>query len=156
MSELGVRATRKNIIKYRLFNEISQNKINAMCIYTGMIFSLIDALNGDYIYIDVEHIIPKSLLFDDSQSNKTLTFRDVNQEKGDLTAFNYMSKKGEQELNEHIERVNFLYNEKLISKSNRNKLLTPAPKIPKDMIQRQLRETQYVAKKIQRNIRTNL
>ncbi|MCX7611325.1 MAG: type II CRISPR RNA-guided endonuclease Cas9, partial [Ignavibacterium sp.] len=145
LSELGVRATRKNIIKYRLFNEISQNKLNAMCIYTGRIFSLTDALNGDNI--DVEHIIPKSLLFDDSQSNKTLTFRDVNQEKGDLTAYDYMSKKGEQKLNEYIERVNFLYKEKLISKSKRDKLLTPASKIPKDMIQRQLRETQYVAKK---------
>lgn len=143
--ELGLRANRKNIIKYRLFNEISNNKINAMCVYTGKMFSLSDALNGDDI--DVEHIIPKSLLFDDSQSNKTLTFRYVNQEKSDLTAYDYMATKGEALLNEYIERVNFLYKEKVISKSKRDKLLTPASKIPKDMIARQLRETQYVARK---------
>lgn len=145
LMELGLRANRKNIIKYRLFNEISNNKINAMCIYTGKMFSLTDALNGDEI--DVEHIIPKSLLFDDSQSNKTLTFRFVNQEKGDLTAYDYMASKGEIALNEYIERVNNLYKEKIINKAKRDKLLTPAAKIPKDMIERQLRETQYVARK---------
>lgn len=143
--ELGFRANRKNIIKYRLFNEISSNKINAMCIYTGKMFSLTDALNGEEI--DVEHIIPKSLLFDDSQSNKTLTFRHVNQEKGDLTAYDYMATKGKEELNQFIERVNHLYEEKIINKTKREKLLTPGSKIPKDMIERQLRETQYVARK---------
>ncbi len=145
LQEMGLRANRKNIIKYRLFNEISTNKINAMCIYTGNMFSLTDALNGDEI--DVEHIIPKSILFDDSQSNKTLTFRDVNQGKGDLTAYDYLAKKGEDKLNEYIERVNMLYKDKVISKTKRDKLLTPANKIPQDMIARQLRETQYVAKK---------
>lgn len=145
LMEMGLRANRKNIIKYRLFNEISNNKINAMCIYTGKMFSLTDALNGDEI--DVEHIIPKSLLFDDSQSNKTLTFRNVNQEKGDLTAYDYMATKGEDKLNEYIERVNKLYKDGIISKTKRDKLLTPANKIPQDMIARQLRETQYVAKK---------
>lgn len=143
--ELGLRTSRKNIVKFRLFNEISNNKINAMCVYTGKMFSLSDALNGDEI--DVEHIIPRSLLFDDSQSNKTLTFRYVNQEKGDLTAYDYMATKGEALLNEYIERVNFLYKEKAISKSKRDKLLTPSSKIPQNMIARQLRETQYVARK---------
>lgn len=143
--EMGLRATRKNIIKYRLFNEISHNRINGMCIYTGKMFSLTDALNGDEI--DVEHIIPKSLLFDDSQSNKTLTFRNVNQEKGELTAYDYMASKGEEVLNAYIERVNNLYREKIISKTKRDKLLMPSNKIPLDMIARQLRETQYVNKK---------
>ncbi len=143
--EMGIRATRNNIIKYRLFNEISNNKINAMCIYTGKMFSLTDALNGDDV--DVEHIIPKSLLFDDSQSNKTLTFRIVNQEKGNQTAYDYMASKGEEKLNEYIERVNNLYKEKIISKAKRDKLLMPASKIPQDMIQRQLQETRYVARK---------
>lgn len=143
--DMGLRATRNNIIKYRLFNEISNNKINGMCIYTGKMFSLTNALNGDEI--DVEHIIPKSLLFDDSQSNKTLTYRWVNQEKGDLTAYDYMASKGEDVLNEYIERVNNLYKDKIISKTKRDKLLMPANKIPQDMIARQLRETQYVNKK---------
>lgn len=143
--EMGLRATRKNIIKYRLFNEISNNRINGICIYTGKVFSLTEALNGDEI--DVEHIIPKSLLFDDSQSNKTLTFRNVNQEKGERSAYDYMASKGDEVLQEYIERVNNLYREKIISKTKRDKLLMPANKIPQNMIARQLRETQYVNKK---------
>ncbi len=145
LEEHGMRATRNNIVKYRLFKEVSNDKINATCIYTGKIFSLADALNGEEI--DVEHIIPKSLVFDDSQSNKTLTYRYINQEKGDRTAYDYMASKGEHELKEYIERVDRLYREKLISRAKRDKLLTPAKKIPKDMIERQLRETQYIARK---------
>ncbi|MEM4358372.1 MAG: type II CRISPR RNA-guided endonuclease Cas9 [Candidatus Pacearchaeota archaeon] len=143
--EMDIRATRKNIIKYRLFNEVATNKLNAMCIYTGKVFSLTDALTGNGI--DVDHIIPITLLFDDSQSNKVLTFSYVNSEKGNLTAYDYMAKKGEEELKKFIERVNYLYKEKIISKAKRDKLLTPSSKIPKDMIARQLRETQYVARK---------
>jgi CRISPR-associated endonuclease Csn1 len=147
LQELGLRATRKNIIKYRLFNEINgeDKKINAMCIYTGKTFSLTDALKGNEI--DVEHIIPKSLLFDDSQSNKTLTFRWINQEKGDRTAYDYMASKGEAALNEYIERVNKLYKNGIIKKAKRDKLLMPGNKIPKDFIERQLRESQYIARK---------
>jgi CRISPR-associated endonuclease Csn1 len=143
--ELGVRPTRKNIIKYRLFTEISEDKINATCIYTGKKFSLSDALNGNNI--DVEHIIPRSLLYDDSQSNKTLTFSEVNQEKDNRTAYDYMKSKGEEAFNQYIERVNKLFQEKIISKSKRDKLLTPSNKIPKDMIERNIRETQFITKK---------
>lgn len=147
LQELGIRATRKNIIKYRLFNEINgdEKKLNAMCIYTGKTFSLTDALKGNEI--DVEHIIPKSLLFDDSQSNKTLTFRWINQEKGDRTAYDYMASKGEAALNEYIERVNKLYKDGIIKKAKRDKLLMPGEKIPKNFIERQLRESQYIARK---------
>lgn len=147
LQELGLRATRKNIIKYRLFNEINggDKKVNAICIYTGKTFSLTDALNGNEI--DVEHIIHKSLLFDDSQSNKTLTFRWINQEKGDRKAYDYMATKGESALNEYIERVNKLYKDGVIKKAKRDKLLMPGDKIPKDFIERQLRESQYIARK---------
>ncbi|MCS6819453.1 MAG: type II CRISPR RNA-guided endonuclease Cas9 [Chitinophagales bacterium] len=145
--ELGLRATRRNIIKYRLYNELrgKDKKLNPICIYTGKAFSLTDALNGNEI--DVEHIIPRSLLFDDSQNNKTLTFRWVNQEKGDRTAYDYMASKGEAALQEYIERVNNLYKEGVIKKAKRDKLLTPGNKIPNDFIARQLRETQYIARK---------
>ncbi|MCS6935106.1 MAG: type II CRISPR RNA-guided endonuclease Cas9 [Chitinophagales bacterium] len=147
LQELGVRATRKNIIKYRLYCEINgkDKKLNAICIYTGKPISLTDALLGNEI--DVEHIIPKSLLFDDSQSNKTLTFRWVNQEKGDRTAYDYMASKGEVALREYIERVDMLYKNKIISKAKRDKLLMPADKIPKDFIERQFRQTQYISRK---------
>jgi CRISPR-associated endonuclease Csn1 len=148
--DLGLRANRKNIIKYRLFRSVSNDdaKANGMCIYTGKLFSLSDALNGNEV--DVDHIIPKSLLFDDSQSNKVLTFRWINQEKGDMTAYDYMASKGKQALDEYIERVNSLFEKGVITKAKRDKLLMSEKDLlekSEEFIKRNLVETQYVSKK---------
>ena len=145
--EYGLRATRNNVIKWRLFQEINgkDSKVNASCIYCGKAFGITDALKGNNV--DVEHIIPKSLLFDDSQSNKTLSHRECNEAKGNKTAYDYMKGKGEVEFQNYLERVANLYKLKVIGKAKRDKLLMPANKIPTDFIERQLRETQYIAVK---------
>lgn len=146
-NEYGIRATRNNIIKWRLFHEInnSESKANASCIYCGKSFGITDALKGNDV--DIEHIIPKSLLFDDSQNNKTLSHRLCNSAKGNNTAYDYMSSKGDDEFREYIERVDRLFKSKIINKAKRDKLLIPKDKIPKDFIERQLRETQFIARK---------
>lgn len=147
IDEYGLRATRNNVIKWRLFHEINnvESRLNAICVYCGNPFTITDALRGNNV--DVEHIIPKSLLFDDSQSNKTLSHRSCNEAKGNKTAFDIMSAKTDDEFNEYIERVDSLYKNKLIGKAKRDKLLMPEAKIPKDFIERQLRQTQYIARK---------
>lgn len=145
--EYGIRATRNNVIKWRLFHEINNNesKADATCIYCSKSFGITDALKGSSI--DVEHIIPKALLFDDSQSNKTLTHRSCNEAKGKKTAYDYMKGKTEAEFYQYIERIESLYKNKIIGKAKRDKLLMTEEKIPKDFIERQLRETQYIARK---------
>jgi CRISPR-associated endonuclease Csn1 len=147
LEEFGLRATRNNIIKWRLYHEISneEKKQNAICLYCGQPISFSAALLGEEV--EVEHIIPKSKIFDDSQSNKTLTHRRCNANKKDQTAYDYMKSKSETEFLEYIERVNILYKNGLIGKSKRDKLLLPEIKISKDFITRQLRETQYITKK---------
>ena len=145
--EYKLRATRNNVIKWRLFHEISnkESKLNATCIYCGKPFGLTDALSGNNV--DVEHIIPKSLLFDDSQSNKTLSHRNCNEAKDKKTAYDFMSGKPDDEFNAYLERVDNLYKNKIIGKAKRDKLLMSETKIPKDFIDRQLRQTQYIARK---------
>lgn len=147
LNEYGIKATRNNIIKWRLFHEINneESKLNATCIYCGNTFGIKDALHGNEV--DVEHIIPKSLLFDDSQSNKTLSHRTCNTAKGGKTAYDFMESKGPIELEAFQERVNELFKKRIIGKAKRDKLLMPQSKIPKDFIERQLRETQYIARK---------
>jgi CRISPR-associated endonuclease Csn1 len=147
LSEYGLKATRNNIIKWRLFQEINidDSKLNSTCIYCGNSFGITDALRGDNV--DVEHIIPRSLLFDNSQSNKTLSHRNCNVAKGNSTAFDYMESKGEDALNLYLERVTVLFKNRIIGKGKRDKLLMSQNNIPKDFIERQLRETQYIAKK---------
>ncbi|HRT80197.1 MAG TPA: type II CRISPR RNA-guided endonuclease Cas9 [Bacteroidales bacterium] len=147
LAEYRLKATRNNIIKWRLFHEMTrdESKINAQCIYCGKMIGIADALTGNGV--DVEHIIPKSLLFDDSQDNKTLSHRACNAEKGNRTAYDYMKAKGEETFNTYVERVKNLYENKLISKSKRDKLLMSEDKIPDDFINRQLRESAYISRK---------
>ncbi len=145
--EFGLRATRKNVQKWRLFYEIQgdESKANAFCIYCGKAFGITQALKGNEV--DIEHIIPQSRLFDDSLNNKTLSHRKCNEEKGNMTAFDYMRTKSETEFNSYLERVEKLYKEKIINKAKRDKLLMAGDQIPQNFIDRQLRETQYISRK---------
>ena len=65
------------------------------CIYCNEKVSVAQFLQG--YDVEVEHIIPKSLIFDDSFSNKVCSCRKCNQEKGNMTAYDYMKSKGEVE-----------------------------------------------------------
>lgn len=147
LSEFGLRATRNNIIKWRLYHEISneEKKQNAICIYCGKPISFTAAILGEEV--EVEHIIPRSRLFDDSQSNKTLAHRKCNADKKDQTAYDFMRSKSDTEFNDYAERINTLYKNHVIGKTKRDKLLMSEEKIPMDFIDRQLRQTQYISKK---------
>ncbi len=139
-SEFGFnQVSRKLIEKYKLGEEVEW-----VSLYTGKKIDMSTFLRGEII--DVEHIIPSSRLFDDSFLNKTICETDENRRKGNMTAYDYMKSKGEEHFNAYIERVTDLYNRKKISFSKRDKLLMPVDKIPEDFINRQLRETQYIAK----------
>jgi len=98
---------------------------------------------------DIEHIIPQSRLFDDSFSNKTLEARDINIEKGNLTAYDYvLGKYGEEKICEYETTVNDLFKGKGgASESKRRKLLMKGADIGEGFIARDLRDTQYIAKK---------
>ena len=146
--ELGAAPTRRNVVKYRLLVEASENdvnRLNATCIYCGQPIGISQALNGEMI--DVDHIIPKTKLFNDSQSNKVLVHRKCNATKGNMTAFDFMKSKSDLEFQDYIKRVNELAERKLIGKSKRDNLLITEEKIPQNFIERQLRETQYISKK---------
>ena len=140
IEEYGIRASRNRIQKYRMWKESGQT-----CFYCGKVVDAKEFLSG--YDVEVEHILPKALFFDDSFSNKVCSCRKCNSEKGGRTAYDYMSSKGEEVLSEYIRRVEDRYQKKEISKTKRERLLTPADKIPTDFINRQLRETQYIAKK---------
>lgn len=148
LNAYNIRATRNNVIKYRLFQEIDGEKtrVNATCIYCGKMFGFVDALRGNAV--DVEHIIPQQLRFDDSQSNKTLAHRACNLEKGNQTAYDYMASKSPAEFEAFKKRVQDFYDRKVIGSRKRKNLLTSASELTtSDFINRQLQETRYISKK---------
>ena len=140
IKEYGLAPTRSRLQKYKLWKESGE-----VCMYCGQRVNVHNFLQG--YEVEVEHIIPKSLLFDDSFSNKVCVCRKCNKEKNNRTAYDYMKSKGDAEFQKYVDRVNEYFSGHKISKTKYNKLLMPANEIPDDFIDRQLRESQYIAKK---------
>ena len=144
--EFSIQNPSKNdIIRYKLYDELKENGYRTL--YSDTYIPHDELFSKK---IDIEHIIPQARLFDDSYSNKTLEIRSVNIEKGKETAYDYvLSKGGEKGIEQYKHRVDALYKKNKIGKAKRDKLLMQGRDIPSDFIERDLRNTQYIARKAQ-------
>lgn len=155
--EYGVKPTRKNIEKWRLWHEV-----NGRCLYCNQQITVEQFLKG--IESDVEHIIPKAFFFDDSFANKTIAHIRCNSIKSNATAYDYISSRGTDALDNYMKTIHELYrNDKgdrhktvdegvhcltgKISKGKFERLQWRKEDIPKDFINRQLQESRYIARK---------
>ena len=141
--------TRNDIIRYRLYEELKNNGYKDLYTDTYIPRDLLFSKN-----IDIEHIIPQSKLFDDSFSNKTVVYRKDNLDKGNMTAYDYInSKHNNEELDKYIRRVENLFEfgkknkDEGISRAKYLKLLKKESEIGDGFIERDLRQSQYIAKK---------
>lgn len=142
-SEFGLKnPTRNDIIRYKLYQELSENGHRTL--FTNQYISPDKLFSRE---IDIEHIIPKAVLFDDSFSNKTLAYRDVNLAKSDSTAFDFISHTYADDLVNYKMRVESLFKADKISKAKMKKLLMPLSDLTEGFIERDLRNSQYIAKK---------
>ncbi len=73
------------VLKLKLWNEQ-----NGRCPYSGRTISVEDLINHPNLF-EVDHIIPLSISFNDSRTNKTLVYRTENYEKGAKTPWGYLS-----------------------------------------------------------------
>jgi CRISPR-associated endonuclease Csn1 len=166
LAELGLPITKRYIQKYKfIFPSLSKNlkdaHVNNQCIYCGETFNLTEALRGDAY--DVDHIVPKALLFDDSQTNKVLVHRKCNSTKTNLTAYDYIAAKGDEQVRIYSERVDDWFKRGIISYSKMQRLKVSHKeylerkklgketdtdkKLWENFIDRQLRDTQYISRK---------
>lgn len=139
--------SRNDIIRYKLYKELKPRGYKTL--YTNKYIHPDKLFSSE---IDIEHIIPKSVLFDDSFTNKTLEYRHVNEKKGDKTAIDFVEEEfGSKGREEYEKRVWDAYKgqskEYPFSRAKVNKLLMPFDKIPDGFIERDLRNSQYIAKK---------
>lgn len=135
--------SRNDIIRYKLYLELKDNGFKTL--YSNTYVPQEKIFSKEF---DIEHIIPQAKLFDDSFSNKTLEVRQINLEKSNATAYDFvLGKYGENGVEEYINRVQRLFNNKTISKTKRDKLLMKEVDIPSGFINRDLRDSQYIAKK---------
>jgi CRISPR-associated endonuclease Csn1 len=134
------RITPKIVEKYRLWQEtggISPYNPTHCIAEEAMLWS------GDY---DIEHIVPKALFFDNSFANKTIAPRHINEQKSDMTGFDFMKNKGDEALKAYTELIHQLFDKGSISKAKRDRLLMAEKDIPEDFLNRQLQETRYITK----------
>jgi CRISPR-associated endonuclease Csn1 len=126
----------QDVLKYRLWKEFGERDPYQ----PSNVISLTELLSGNY---DVDHIIPQSRLFDDSYMNKVVTHRSYNLAKGNMTAFEYMQSRSQKDLEDFLQ---FIKETKTIEKPKFDRLMMTEKTIPKNFIQRQLRETQYISR----------
>lgn len=142
--EFGLKhVSRNDIVKYKLYEELKPNGYKTL--YTHTYIAPEQLFTAD---IDIEHIIPQSRFFDDSFSNKTLAFREVNIKKGSQTAYDFLaSELSKDEFEAYKQRLKLLRQNGNINKAKYDKLMMTAAKIPDGFIERDLRNSQYIAKK---------
>ena len=134
--------TKSDVVRYRLWQELEPRGHKDL--FTDTYIPLEKIFSSE---IDIEHIIPKALLFDDSFSNKTLSYKSVNLKKGNRTALDFIAQDYHSKLEDYTKRVETMYKDGHISKGKRNKLLMALVDIPDGFIERDLRNSQYIARK---------
>ncbi len=134
--------SRNDIIRYKLYLELEKNGFKTL--YSNTYIPKEKVFSKEF---DIEHIIPQAKLFDDSFSNKTLEARNVNLKKSNATAYDFvLAEYGKEKAEEYKNRIEDLYADKAISKTKRDKLLMKEADIPSGFINRDLRDSQYIAK----------
>ena len=132
----GGRATGWDLVKFRLFKEQ-----NETCLYSGKKLDITRLYEPGYV--DVGHIIPFSVSFDDSYNNKVLVLTEENRNKGDQLPLEYMANDPEK-----AERFRTLVESTIKNfRKKQNLLKTNLPDdVRHDLKNRHLIDTQYIAR----------
>lgn len=128
--------TKDEIEKLKLWEE--QGCISP---YTMKPIPLSKLFSPDRLY-DIDHIVPKSRFFDDSASNKVVCETNINEEKSNRTAWEYISQQNSAFEICSVERYIAHINRIFYGKKKTNLLLE---KIPTNPVERQIKDTQYIS-----------
>lgn len=142
--EFGIpNPTKTDVYRYRLWEELKDRGYKT--IFTDLYIPKEKLFSSE---VDIEHIIPKALLYDDSYSNLTLAYKEENIRKANRTAFDFIEQDYHSNLDQYISNVELWYNNEKgsISKAKRNKLLMAMKDLPDGFIERDLKNTQYIAR----------
>lgn len=126
------------------------NMQDGICMYSGEKISISDLINNPLAY-EIDHIIPRSVSFDDSQDNKVLVKRIENQNKGQRSPYEYFSSGISQRVYSDFKaQVLDMYKNKQISMKKRDNLLfeNEVTKYTNTFIARNLVDTRYSTREL--------
>ena len=114
------------------------------CLYTGKNIPISDLIQNQYKY-EIDHILPLSLSFDDSLSNKVLVLATANQEKGQRTPFQALDSMDDTW--SYHEFKSYVKDSKLLGNKKKEYLLTEEDiskiEVKQKFIERNLVDTRY-------------
>jgi CRISPR-associated endonuclease Csn1 len=84
LAELGIPDGGENRLRLRLWEELAPEPHDRKCVYTGRPISISMLFNGE---IDIDHVLPFRLTFDDSPANKIVCCVEANRRKARRTPF---------------------------------------------------------------------
>ena len=129
----------ENRLKMRLWEELNPNNpLDRRCVFTGKCISLNKLFSDE---IEIEHLIPWQDSWDDSPTNKTVSFRSANRAKGKKTPYDAFHMT--QEWNDILQRADKL------PKNKRKRFGPDALQLFKEQggfLNRQLNETGWLAR----------
>lgn len=141
--EYGIsKPSRNDLTRYKLYLELAKNGYKD--VYTDTKIEKENIFTEKY---DIDHIIPQSKFFDDSFSNKVLVPRQANLDKGNMTAIEYLETLGKEREEKFLSVIKDLYKNDSIKKAKYEKLQKRSNEIGDGFIDRDLRNSQYIAKK---------
>ncbi len=95
-SKSNINVTLSLIQQYKFWQETKHK-----CLYCGQPITL-ELINQT---AEIEHIIPRSVYFDDSQTNKIVAHKKCNTEKNKRTAFDYIASRGIKNLRRYLNTI---------------------------------------------------
>lgn len=120
-----------------------------ICPYSGKYISPIDLVDN-ITPLEIDHIIPLSISFDDSFNNKVLVYREYNQEKGQRTPFQSLDTMDTAW--SYRELANWCFKNKKITKTKREYLLSKEDynkiEVKQKFIARNLVDTAYASRTV--------
>ena len=132
----GLEPTGQDIVKFKLFQDQ-----NGVCLYSGQNLDITRLFEAGYV--DVDHIIPYSISFDDSYTNKVLVRSPENRQKGNRIPADYFKSDPAR-----WQRFETLVNTRVHNWKKKRNLLTQAlsEEQKNGFKQRNLVDTQYIAR----------
>lgn len=142
----GAEPTGQDIVKFKLFQDQ-----NGVCLYSGQNLDITRLFEEGYV--DVDHIIPYSISFDDSYTNKVLVRSPENRQKGNRIPADYFKSDPAR-----WQRFETLVNTQVHNWKKKRNLLTQAlsEEQKNGFKQRNLVDTQYIARVIYNLINDHL
>lgn len=142
LERLNIKDSYDNRMKYKLWEDLSDNPLQRVCPFCGKPVGQADLFSDKF---EIEHLLPFSRSYSDARTNKVISCRECNREKGNRSPWEAFHTDGVR-WNEILARVENFSTKSDPEKNRAKKFREDAFEDLNDVLARMLTDTQYMAK----------